>query len=48
MNFINDYYNNLKDTDRLMPGTTGFWVRSYPGEYKDEVKRYPQITQFIA
>ncbi len=33
---INDYYNNLKDTDRLMPGTTGFWVRSYPGEYKDE------------
>ncbi len=41
---INKYYFNLKNNHKLQPGTTGFWIDTYPGEYKeyDEVKAaYP-------
>lgn len=32
---INKYYFNLKNNHKLQPNTTGFWIDTYPGEYKE-------------
>lgn len=40
---INNYYDNLKDTRKLQPNTTGFWIDTYACDYKEANKsNYPK------
>jgi len=42
---INNYYNQLKNAGKLPPDTTGFWIDTYPCEYKEKpevIATYPK------
>ncbi len=42
---ISRYYDKLKDSDRLQPNTTGYWIDTYPCEYKER-EDYKQIYEY--